>query len=99
MITRLEDLADLTLIDENTKFILIDDANKEIPSLALVRNLATRWRLQLWSQPMGPLCLWQCLLSLLEFLIMKQSESAGVVMLISFGLFQIYMGVLPIYHE
>ena len=30
--TRLEDLADLTLIDENTKLILIDDANKEIPS-------------------------------------------------------------------
>ena len=39
------------------------------------------------------------LLSLLEFLILKQNESAGVVMLISFGLFQIYMGVLPIYHE
>ena len=30
--TRLEDLADSTLFDENTKFILIDDANKEIPS-------------------------------------------------------------------
>ena len=30
--TRLEDLADLTLIDENTKLILTDDANKEIPS-------------------------------------------------------------------
>ena len=30
--TRLEDLADLTLIDENTKLILIDDADKEIPS-------------------------------------------------------------------
>ena len=30
--TRLEDLADLTLIDENTKLILIDDANKEISS-------------------------------------------------------------------
>ena len=42
--TRLEDLADLTLIDENTKLILIDDANEEIPSLASVRNLATRWR-------------------------------------------------------
>ena len=31
--TRLEDLADLTLIDENTKLILTDDANKEIPGL------------------------------------------------------------------
>ena len=30
--TRLEDLADMTLIDENTKLILSDDANKEIPS-------------------------------------------------------------------
>ena len=30
--TRLEDLADMTLIDENTKLILIDDANKEISS-------------------------------------------------------------------
>ena len=30
--TRLEDLADLNLIDENTKLILNDDANKEIPS-------------------------------------------------------------------
>ena len=30
--TRLEDLADLTLIDENTKLILTDDATKEIPS-------------------------------------------------------------------
>ena len=29
---QLEDLADLTLIDENTKLILTDDANKEIPS-------------------------------------------------------------------
>ena len=30
--TRLEDLADLNLIDENTKLIITDDANKEIPS-------------------------------------------------------------------
>ena len=30
--TRLEDLADMTLIDENKKLILTDDANKEIPS-------------------------------------------------------------------
>ena len=30
--TRLEDLADMTLIDENTKLILTDDANMEIPS-------------------------------------------------------------------
>ena len=29
---QLEDLADLTLIDENTKLILTDDANKEIPT-------------------------------------------------------------------
>ena len=29
---QLEGLADLTLIDENTKLILIDDADKEIPS-------------------------------------------------------------------
>ena len=30
--TRVEDLSDLTLIDENRKLILTDDANKEIPS-------------------------------------------------------------------
>ena len=30
--TRLEDLADMTLIGEKTKLILTDDANKEIPS-------------------------------------------------------------------
>ena len=30
--TRVEDLADMTLIDENKKLILTDDANKEIPS-------------------------------------------------------------------
>ena len=30
--TRLEDLADLTLIGENTKLILNDDANREISS-------------------------------------------------------------------
>ena len=32
---QLEDLADLTLIDENTKLILTDDANKEIPTQAI----------------------------------------------------------------
>ena len=30
--TRVEDLVDMTLIDENTKLILTDDAIKEIPS-------------------------------------------------------------------
>ena len=30
--TRLEDLADMTLIDEDNKLILTDNANKEIPS-------------------------------------------------------------------
>ena len=30
--TRVEDLADFILIDDNTKLILTDDANKEIPS-------------------------------------------------------------------
>ena len=30
--TLLEDLADVTLIDEDTKSILTDDANSEIPS-------------------------------------------------------------------
>ena len=30
--TRVEDLADMTLIDENTKLIPTDDVNKEIPS-------------------------------------------------------------------
>ena len=30
--TRVEDLADMTLIDETPKLILTDDANKEIPS-------------------------------------------------------------------
>ena len=30
--TRVEHLAEMTLIDENTKLILIDDADKEIPS-------------------------------------------------------------------
>ena len=38
--TRLEDLADLTLIDENTKLILIDDANKEISSNMTMHVLA-----------------------------------------------------------
>ena len=38
--TRLEDLADSTLFDENTKFILIDDANKEIPSNMTMHVLA-----------------------------------------------------------
>ena len=39
--TRLEDLADLTLIDENTRLILIiDDANKEIPSNMTMHVLA-----------------------------------------------------------
>ena len=39
--TRLEDLADLTLIDENTKLILTDDANKEISPIP--ENLRLRW--------------------------------------------------------
>ena len=30
--TRLEDLADMTLIEEDNKLILTDNANKEIPS-------------------------------------------------------------------
>ena len=30
--TLVEDLADLTMIDENTKLIITDDVNKEIPS-------------------------------------------------------------------
>ena len=30
--TRVEDLADMTLIDEDNKLILTDNANKEIPS-------------------------------------------------------------------
>ena len=30
--TLVEDLADMTLIDENKKLTLTDDANKEIPS-------------------------------------------------------------------
>ena len=30
--TRLEDLADMTLIDEDNKLILTDNVNKEIPS-------------------------------------------------------------------
>ena len=32
MLTLVDDLADVTLIDEDTKSILTDDVNKEIPS-------------------------------------------------------------------
>ena len=51
--TRLEDLADLTLIDENTKLILIDDANKEIPSKMTIHvvppggQISNKWNIQL----------------------------------------------------
>ena len=39
--TRVEDLADITLIDENTMLILTDDANKEIPSNM---KMQCKWR-------------------------------------------------------
>ena len=67
--TRVEDIADVTtLIDEDMKLILIDDENKEIPSNLVAEfprnacwlNLLAIGYLQLWCQPMGPLCLWQC---------------------------------------
>ena len=32
LMTRVEDLADMTLIEEDNKLILTDNANKEIPS-------------------------------------------------------------------
>ena len=47
--TRLEDLADSTLFDENTKFILIDDANKEIPSNMTMKNWKEVQRYKNWE--------------------------------------------------
>ncbi len=35
-----EDIADVTLIDEDTKPILTDDANKEIPSNMTIMHVA-----------------------------------------------------------
>ena len=43
MLTLVDDLADVTLIDEDTKSILTDDVNKEIPSKYDDACGATRW--------------------------------------------------------